>query len=128
MISKRALKKLENKILFTLYNNYYADNEVSLDNLTLSGLFIATNPKYITIDEHDIYLALRGLVADGLITVNFKEFENWDSATITSNGITYCQANRDNKFISYLKRHHLAVIDLILSTIAIIISIIALTN
>ncbi len=128
MISKRALKKLENKLLFTLYNNYYSDNEISLDNLTLSGLFIATNPKYITVDSHDIYLALRGLVADGLITVDFKEFENWDSATITSNGISYCQSNRDNKVISYLKKHHLAVIDLILSIIAIIVSIIALTN
>ena len=118
MISNRALNKLKNKILFTLYNNYCSDNETTLDNLIFSGLFIATNPKYINIDEHDLYIALRNLVADGFITVTFKEHEEWENVTITPSGISYCQINKENKLFKYLKANHLAIVAIIISIIA----------
>ncbi len=121
MISEKDKTKLKNSILNDVYKNYDRTTSPFFESISLAIYFNNT------CDQHDIALALKSLKADGFIEVDFSSDDNWsEHITITQKGIDYCLQNKGNKFIKYVKQNHLAIIDLFLTAIAIIVSIIAL--
>lgn len=121
MISEKDKNKLKHIILTSLYKKYDSTNSLENDDFDLA---VYTLYGY---DPHDIDIALKSLKADGFVDLQLNHInENVSKAILTQEGINFCQKQRERTFKNYLITNHLSIIDLFLSSIAIIISIIAL--